>query len=81
MSNELTTIDEATLDTITGAGWGQKVVEGARQLWNAGTVALSVLNPTHTPPPRIPNPPRIERPAPVLPGPRTGSGGGTPPQP
>ena len=72
---EPSTLSVEELDEVVG---GRNIVEGLRKLYNAGVVAWQVINPSHTPPPRIPNPPRIERPAPTLPGPRRGPGGPDP---
>jgi hypothetical protein len=74
---------ELSLEVLNDVRGGKGLIEGARKLYNAGVVAWQVLNPSHKPPPRIPEPPRIERPAPTLPGPRRspGGGGGADPQP
>jgi hypothetical protein len=74
---DLSTLDVDDLTGVVG-GRGRGFIEGLRHLYNAGVVALQVLNPSTKPPPRIPNPPRIERPAPVLPGPRRSPGGPDP---
>ena len=74
---ELSSIPVEELDDVNG-GRGRVIIEGMRRLYNAGVVAWQVLNPSHKPPPRIPEPPRIERPAPTLPGPRRSPGGPDP---
>ena len=56
-------IDHDLLDEVAG---GRSVIEGLRNLYNAGVVALSVANPQVKPPPRIPDPPRIEKVVPLL---------------
>ena len=63
-NNTPTKIDLADLAHVTG---GKALVEGIRQTFNAGAVALSIMNPTAPPVPRIPNPPTIQRPAPIQP--------------
>src|ERR1044071_1024273 len=49
---ELSTIPVEELNDVTGAR-GKVLIEGFRKLYNAGVVAWQVLNPSHTPPPRI----------------------------
>lgn len=61
---EPTSIDSADLLHVTG---GRQLVEGIRQTFNAGAIALSIMNPTAPPVPRIPSPPTIVRPAPIQP--------------
>jgi hypothetical protein len=61
----LQAIDPAALAEITG---GKQIIEGIRNIYNAGVIAIGLANPTATPIPTIPNPPVIERPGPVQPG-------------
>ena len=63
-NNHLSTLPDHALATVTG---GKALIEGIRQSFNAGAIALSIMNPTQPPVPRIPNPPTIVRPAPQLP--------------